>query len=47
MGDLSENAEWEAAIEEQRNLTNRAQEIEAELRAAELIENAILPESLA
>lgn len=47
MGDLSENAEWEAAIEEQRNLTNRAQEIETELRAAELIENAILPEGVA
>ncbi|MFT4541990.1 MAG: transcription elongation factor GreA [Planctomycetota bacterium] len=39
-GDLSENAEWEAAIEEQRNLTNRAMEIEAELRDADLIENA-------
>ena len=47
MGDLSENAEWEAAIEEQRNLTNRAQEIEAELRLAELSENAILPEGVA
>ena len=47
MGDLSENAEWEAAIEEQRNLTTRAQEIEAELRLAELIENAILPEGVA
>jgi len=43
-GDLSENAEWSAAIEEQRNLTNRAMEIEAELENARLIENAILPE---
>jgi len=46
MGDLSENAEWEMAIEEQRNLTSRAAEIEAELRGTELIENAILPEGL-
>ena len=43
-GDLSENSEWEAAIEEQRNLTNRAQEIETDLRRAELIENAAIPE---
>jgi transcription elongation factor GreA len=46
MGDLSENAEWEMAIEEQRNLTRRAAEIETELRGTELIENAILPEGL-
>lgn len=43
-GDLSENSEWEAAIEEQRNLTSRAMEIEEELRLAELIENAMIPE---
>ncbi len=43
-GDLSENAEWENAIEEQRTLTSRAMEIEEELRRAELIENAALPE---
>ncbi len=42
-GDLSENSEWEAAIEEQRNLTTRAQDIEAELRSAHLIEEASLP----
>jgi transcription elongation factor GreA len=42
-GDLSENSEWEAAIEEQRNLTQRASEIEAEVRAAALLENAALP----
>jgi transcription elongation factor GreA len=42
-GDLSENAEWTAAIEEQRNLTNRAMELEAELERARLIENATLP----
>lgn len=46
MGDLSENSEWEAAIEEQRNLTNRAAEIEGELRRAEVIENEILPEGV-
>jgi transcription elongation factor GreA len=46
MGDLSENAEWEAAIEEQRNLTARAMEMEAELRSVELIENAILLEGV-
>jgi transcription elongation factor GreA len=42
-GDLSENSEWEAAIEDQRALTNRAQEIEAEVRAAALLENAAIP----
>jgi transcription elongation factor GreA len=47
MGDLSENAEWEAAIEEQRTLTSRAMEMEAELRSVELIENAILSEGVA
>lgn len=45
MGDLSENSEWEMAIQEQEKLTTRASEIEAELRLAELIENAILPEN--
>ncbi|MEQ1891417.1 MAG: GreA/GreB family elongation factor [Planctomycetota bacterium] len=43
-GDLSENAEWTAALEEQRNLTGRAMELEAELERARMIENAILPE---
>ncbi|MCP3919182.1 MAG: hypothetical protein GY711_26880 [bacterium] len=46
-GDLSENSEWEAAIEEQRNLTSRAMAIEEELRSADLIENATLPEATA
>lgn len=31
-GDLSENAEWEAAIEEQRLLTEKAEEMAAELK---------------
>jgi len=43
-GDLSENSEWEAAIEEQRNLTSRAMEIEAELSRTDLIEEAALIE---
>ncbi len=43
-GDLSENAEWTAALEEQRNLTNRAMELEAELERARLIESQTLPE---
>ena len=46
MGDLSENSEWEAAIEDQRNLTTRASEMEQELRNVELIEGAILPENI-
>ncbi len=45
-GDLSENSEWEAAIEDQRQLTNRAMDLEAELENARLIESAILPEGL-
>ena len=43
-GDLSENSEWEAAIEEQRNLTARAMEIEEELRETDLIEDAAIIE---
>jgi len=42
-GDLSENSEWEAAMEEQRNLTARAMAMEEELRKADLIEEAALP----
>jgi len=42
-GDLSENAEWEAAMEEQRTLTARAMAIEDELRRADLLEEAALP----
>ncbi|MEZ6004300.1 MAG: GreA/GreB family elongation factor [Planctomycetota bacterium] len=44
-GDLSENSEWEAAIEEQRNLTTRAKAMEEELRHTDLIENAAIPEN--
>ena len=45
-GDLSENSEWEAAIEEQRNLTSRAMELETEIRDAQLLENAAIPEGV-
>ena len=43
-GDLSENSEWEAAIEDQRNLTARAMEMEDELRKTDLIEEAPVAE---
>lgn len=43
-GDLSENSEWEAAIEEQRNLTARAMDMEEELRETDLIEEAAMIE---
>ncbi|QDU67499.1 GreA/GreB family elongation factor [Engelhardtia mirabilis] len=45
-GDLSENSEWEAAMEDQRTLTARAMEIEEELRQAQLIENAAIPQDV-
>jgi transcription elongation factor GreA len=45
-GDLSENAEWEQAIEEQRQLTNAASEMDKELRLAALLENANLPDDV-
>ncbi len=46
-GDLSENSEWEAAIEDQRNLTRRAMELENAVRDAQLLENAALPDNTA
>ncbi|MFT5287490.1 MAG: transcription elongation factor GreA [Planctomycetota bacterium] len=46
-GDLSENSEWEAAIEEQRNLTARASEMESEIRDARLLNEVSLPEDTA
>jgi transcription elongation factor GreA len=46
-GDLSENSEWEAAMEEQRNLTSRAMSMEEELRNTGLIEEAAMPEDTA
>ena len=43
-GDLSENAEWEQAIEQQRQLTEHAKGIELELARVSLLENAPIPE---
>ena len=45
LGDLSENSEWEAALEEKRNLSARASALEADLAKAQLLEHAILPEN--
>ena len=42
-GDLSENSEWEAAIEDQRHLTQRAMELEEAIRSAQILEEAIIP----
>jgi transcription elongation factor GreA len=44
LGDISENAEWESAIEEKRNLSSRVAQMEAELRQAALLENTSLPD---
>ena len=46
-GDLSENAEWDAALEEQRNLAGKIQQLETEISIAQLLENAMLPEGIA
>jgi len=46
MGDLSENSEWDAALEEKRNLSSRAATMETDLAKTELLENAILPEGV-
>jgi transcription elongation GreA/GreB family factor/transcription elongation factor GreA-like protein len=43
LGDLSENSEWESAMEEQRNLTGRAQDMDAQIRSARLIEEQDVP----
>lgn len=43
LGDLSENSEWESAMEEQRNLTTRAADMEKQIRVAKLIEDQELP----
>ena len=44
LGDLSENSEWESAMEEQRNLTGRATDMDAQLRSARLIEEQDVPQ---
>ena len=46
-GDLSENSEWDAALEEQRNLAGRISTLEGEVAMAQLLENAMLPEEMA
>jgi transcription elongation GreA/GreB family factor len=43
LGDLSENSEWESAMEEQRTLTTRATQMDREIRSARLIEDQELP----
>ena len=43
LGDLSENSEWESAMEEQRNLTGRAQDMDQLIRSARLIEEQDVP----
>ena len=42
-GDISENSEWDAAMEEQRNLTDRATAMSEELLLAKLIEDQLIP----
>jgi len=44
LGDLSENSEWESAMEEQRNLTSRAQTMDQQLRSVRLIEEQDVPD---
>src|SRR5262245_18598889 len=46
-GDLSENAEWSAAMEEQRLLTELASRMKAELDKARLLEEQDIPEGVA
>lgn len=45
-GDLSENYEWTAAIEQQRQLTEKAAAMEAELRLAQAIEDQELDDAI-
>jgi transcription elongation factor GreA len=44
LGDLSENSEWESAMEEQRNLTGRATVMDQQLRTTRLIEEQDVPD---
>jgi transcription elongation GreA/GreB family factor len=46
LGDLSENSEWESAMEEQRNLTTRATTMDKEIKSAKLIEEQEIPEGV-
>ncbi len=47
LGDLSENSEWESAMEEQRNLTGRAEDMTREMRRVKLIEDQEIPDGIA
>lgn len=46
LGDLSENSEWDAAMEEQRNLTGRATAMDREIRSVKLIEDQDVPDDV-
>ena len=45
-GDLSENSGWDAAVEEQRNLTDRARVMDDELQLARLIGDQVIPDDM-
>ena len=45
-GDLSENAEWDAALEDQRNLTNQANEMEERLKRAKDLREVEIPDGV-
>lgn len=45
-GDLSENAEWTAAIEERELLSTRAKDMEEELRSAQFLEEQTIPDDM-
>ncbi|MFO0982040.1 MAG: hypothetical protein U1E76_09915 [Planctomycetota bacterium] len=45
-GDLSENAEWSAAMEEQRLLTEQATQMKADLDRAKLLEEQDIPDGI-
>lgn len=45
-GDLSENAEWTAAVEERRNLSEMVGQLKQDLRRVDLIEDAIRPDGV-
>jgi transcription elongation factor GreA len=45
-GDLSENAEYDAALEDQRNLTNQAGEMEARLKKAKDLREVEIPDDV-
>jgi transcription elongation factor GreA len=46
LGDLSENSEWESAMEEQRNLTTRATAMDQDIKIAKLIEEQDIPDGV-